>query len=144
MEMSKESFSQHYIKFQAKIKSFILSHDFAAKTTEYTNLFNQMASVAPDDMKEYIQKNPNFLKARNESLALMERIVEIHLGLSELFKMDEERLAQECHYKLSLIDERIATELKEAANLLHRFNIVSEAGRKTIKMIDNPFLAQAI
>lgn len=144
MSTKEELFSQHFEKFQAKIHNFVLQNDFAGKTAEYTDLFNQMASVAPDDMKEYIQKSPIFLKARNESLSLMEKVVAIHKGLEELFKLDEEALAKSCNYDLNSVDERIAKDLKESANLLHKFNIVSEAGRAAIKKSDDPFLSQAM
>lgn len=144
MSTIKEKFSEEFPKFQAKIHNFILQNDFAGKTAEYTDLFNQMASVAPDDMKEYIQKSPTFLKARNESLALMERVVSLHKGLEELFKLDEEGLAKSCNYDLNSVDERIAKDLKESANLLHRFNIVAEAGRAAIKKSDDPFLSQGM
>lgn len=144
MSTKEEKFSEDFKKFQMKIHNFVLQNNFAGKTQEYEELFNQMASIAPDDMKEYIQKSPTFLKARNESLRLMERIVALHKGLEELFKMDEQQLAKECGHDLNKIDERIGKELKEAANLLHQFNLASEAGRKAMKMIDDPFLAQGM
>jgi len=144
MSTIEERFSEEFPKFQAKIHNFILQNDFAGKTQEYTELFNQMASVAPDDMKEYIKKSPMFLKARNESLSLMEKVVALHKGLEELFKLDEQALAKSCNYDLNKVDERIAQDLKEAANLLHRFNIVSQAGRDAIKKSDDPFLSQAM
>jgi ElaB/YqjD/DUF883 family membrane-anchored ribosome-binding protein len=144
MSTKEENFSEEYKKFQMKIHNFVLQNDFAGKTQQYEELFNQMASVAPDDMKEYIQKSPTFLKARNESLELMERIVALHKGLEKIFKMDEQELAKMCDYDLDQIDERIGKDIKESANLLHRFNIVSEAGRKAIKMSDDPFLSQGM
>ncbi len=144
MSDKKAQFSQDYQKFQVKIHNFVVSHNFAAKVTEYTDMFNTMASISPDDMKEYIQKSPIFLKARNESLELMERIVALHKGLEEIFKMSEEELGKAYDFELAAVDKKIASDLKEAANLLHRFNSVSEAGRKAIEQADNPFFSQAL
>ncbi len=140
MHPNQEQFSQEFPKFQLKINNFILNQNFTQKTKEYTEMFNQMASISPDDMKEYAQKSPAFLKARNESLELMERIVAIHLELQELFKMDEESLGKAYEHNLNAVDEKIAAKLKEAATLLHHFNIASEKGRKAIERADNPFL----
>ena len=143
MHPNEEQFSQEFPKFQLKINNFILNQNFTEKTKEYTDMFNKMASVSPDDMKEYIQKAPLFLKARNESLELMERVVALHLELEEIFKMDEESLGKAYEYNLNAVDEKIAAKLKEAATLLHHFNIASEKGRQAIERADNPFLAQA-
>ena len=74
----------------------------------------------------------------------MERVVSLHKGLEELFKLDKDALAKSCNYDLNSVDERIAKDLKESANLLHRFNIVAEAGRAAIKKSDDPFLSQGM
>jgi hypothetical protein len=144
MNNTKAQFLEDFPKFQVKIHNFVRDTNFAAKTEEYTELFNQMASVSPDDMKEYIQKSPAFLNARNKSLALMERIVALHRGLEELFRMDAETLGKEYGYDLAKVDRRIAQELKEAATLLHQFDRVSEEGRKAIEQVDSPFFSQAL
>lgn len=140
--LSSEQFTQEYKKFQVKIHQFVVAQNFAAKTAQYVDLFNQMSSVAPDDMKEYIQKSPEFLAARNQSLELMERIVALHQGLEALFKMDEATLAKTYGFDLAKVDEKIASDIKSAAILLHQFNIVSERGRKAIERTDNPFFSQ--
>lgn len=137
-------FSQEFPKFKAKIKNFITSTKFKEKSAEYEELFNQMASVAPDDMKHYIEKSPAFLQARNKSLAYMERIVAIHKELEEIFEMDEITLGLKFKYNLNEVDELIGRKVKEAANLVHQFGIVSEEGRKAIEMVDDPFLSQAL
>jgi len=136
-------FSDDFEKFQVKIHKFVLDTNFASKASEYKEAFNKMASVAPDDMKLYIQKSPDFLQARNESLSLMEKIVELHMKLEEIFKMDETTLYLKCKGNLASIDKEIALHVKESANLIHRFEKVSEIGRKAIEKVDNPFFAQA-
>lgn len=137
-------FSNDYVKFQAKIANFILAQNFADRCEEYENLFNQMASISPDDMKEYIQKSPAFLQARNRSLSLMEKIVAIHRSLKELFELSEEELGVQCGYNLKKVDKEIAEKLQEAAYLLSEYEKASNEGRKAIEVADNPFLAQAL
>lgn len=133
-------FSQAFPKFRAKMQSFIVSTKFKAKSAEYEELFNQMASVAPDDMKHYIERSPAFLNARNKSLACMERIVVIHKELEVLFEMDQVTLGLKYRYDPNGVDELIGKKVKEAANLVHQFSIVSEEGRKAIQMADDPLL----
>jgi len=140
----KEQFSNDYPKFQAKIANFVLSQNFTARCEEYENLFNQMSSISPDDMKEYAQKSPAFLDARNKSLAYMEKIVEIHRSLQELFEYNENELGLKYNYNLTKVDKEIAEKLKEAAYYLHKYEEASEEGRKAIEIADNPFLSQAL
>jgi len=143
MHPNKEQFSKEFPLFLEKIEKFVQSQNFTEKTKEYTDLFNQMASVSPDDMKEYIQKAPEFLQARNTSLELMERVVALHLELEKIFGMDEETLGKTYEYNLNAVDEMIAGKLKEAATLLHQFSIASEKGRQAIERANDPFLSQA-
>ncbi len=136
-------FEDDFKKFQLKIHNFVRDTNFQAKTQEYNELFNQMASIAPDDMKEYVERSPDFLKYRNKSLAMMERIVEIHNNLERIFKLDATALELECKGKLENIDAVIGKEVQEAAKLLHQFHDVSEKGRTLIEKLDDPFLSQA-
>ncbi|MBU1659586.1 hypothetical protein KKG72_11150 [bacterium] len=140
----KEQFSKDYVKFQLKTANFIMSQNFAARCEEYENLFNQMASISPDDMKEYIQKSPTFLHARNKSLSLMEKIVSLHHSLKEIFELKEDELGLKYNYNLEKADKEIASKLHEAAYLLHEFEKVSKEGRKAIEIADSPFLSQAL
>jgi Na+/phosphate symporter len=140
----KEKFSNEYPKFQAKIANFVLSQNFAARCEEYDELFNQMSSIAPDDMRVYAQKSPAFLDARNKSLSIMEQIVSIHRDLKNLFELNEDALGIAYNYDLEAVDKHIAEKLKQSAYLLHQYALVSEAGRKAIEIADNPFLAQAL
>jgi hypothetical protein len=140
----KEKFSNEYPKFQAKIANFVLSQNFTARCEEYDELFNQMSSIAPDDMRIYAQKSPAFLDARNKSLSIMEQIVSIHRDLKSLFELNEEAIGLAYNYDLPAVDKDIAEKLKHSAHLLHQYAIVSEAGRKAIEIADNPFLAQAL
>ena len=140
----KEQFAQEYPQFKAKIHNFIVSSYFNSKTKEYEEMFNQMVSVSPEDMKESIQKSPEFLQARNQSLSLMEKIVTLHKGLDFIFKMEENALAEFCQYDLKRVDQRVAQDLKEAATLLQQFDLVSEKGRKVIEMLEDPFLSQGM
>jgi len=102
-----------------------------------------MASIAPDDMKEYVERSPEFLKYRNKSLAMMERIVEIHNNLERIFKLDMSALELESKGDLKNIDAVIGKKVQEAAQLLHQFHEVSEKGRALIEKLDDPFLSQA-
>jgi hypothetical protein len=140
----KDKFATDYVKFQAKIANFVLSQNFTARCEEYENLFNQMSSISPDDMKEYVQKSPAFLTARNKSLSIMEKIVEVHRSLKELFELSENELGLKYSYNLDKVDKEIADRLKEAAFLLHKYEEASKEGRKAIEIADNPFLAQAL
>lgn len=139
-----EQFSKDYVKFQVKIANFVLTQNFTARCEEYENLFNQMASISPDDMKQYIQKSPDFLVARNKSLSIMEKIVSLHKSLKEIFELNENQLGLRYQYNLEEVDKEIAEKLKEAAYLLHQFEKVSEDGRKAIEIADNPFLSQVL
>ncbi|DAB29289.1 MAG TPA: hypothetical protein CFH84_10340 [Sulfurimonas sp. UBA12504] len=140
----KEKFSNEYPKFQAKIANFVLSQNFTARCKEYDVLFNQMSSIAPDDMRVYAQKSPAFLDARNKSLSIMEQIVSIHRDLKNLFELNKDALGLAYNYDLEAVDKHIAEKLKQSAYLLHQYALVSEAGRKAIEIADNPFLAQAL
>ncbi len=137
-------FSEDFPRFKAKIHNFIVTQDFAGKVEQYDKLFNEMASIAPDDMKEYVQSSPSFLPLRNRSLQLMERITDLHNGLDALFKMDEQTLGKAYDYDLNKVDQKIAKDLKEAANLLHQFETVSEQGRQAMEKVDSPFFSQGI
>ncbi len=136
-------FQDDFKKFQIKIHNFVRDTSFQIKTKEYNELFNQMASIAPDDMKEYAERSPEFLKYRNKSLAMMERIVEIHNNLERIFKLDAIALELECKGKLENIDAVIGKEVQEVAQLVHQFHDVSEKGRALIEKLNDPFLAQA-
>jgi len=140
----KEKYSNEYPKFQAKIANFVLSQNFTARLEEYEELFNQMSSISPDDMRMYAQKSPAFLDARNKSLSLMEQILTLHRELKTLFELNEHELGLRYNYSLETIDKEIADKLKRSAYLLHQYTTVSEAGRKAIEIADNPFLAQAL
>lgn len=140
----KEKFELEYPKFQVKIANFLMTQNFDARCEEYENLFNQMSSIAPDDMKVYVEKSPAFLQARNKSLAYMERIVELHRELKEIFSLDKDTLAKQYNYQLKEVDTLIAKKLQESAYLLKQYEESSEAGRKAIENVNNPFLAQAL
>jgi 3-methyladenine DNA glycosylase Tag len=141
--MQKE-FIKDYPKFQAKIKAFIENTKFKERLEEYHSHFEQMLSISPDDMREYAERSPKFLDARNRSLALMERILEIHRNLEEIFAMDMTTLGETFKYDLKAIDQKIADDVKESAALLHQFEIESEKGRKAIEEADSPFFSQAL
>ncbi|MDY0121866.1 MAG: hypothetical protein RBR54_07965 [Sulfurimonas sp.] len=140
----KEKFAQEYPKFQVKIANFLMTQNFDARCEEYENLFNQMSSIAPDDMKVYVEKSPAFLEARNKSLAYMERIVELHRELKALFSLSQEALGEKYDYDLKEVDTLIAKKLQESAYFLKQYELSSEAGRKAIEVVNNPFLAQAL
>ena len=142
--MSQEQFSNEYPQFQAKMANFLLSNGFDEKATQYEKLFNEMSSIAPDDMKEYIQRSPEFLNLRNRSLALMERIVAIHKGLQDLFASSQESLGKKYNYDLKQVDAHIGKELKQVAQMIHQFETISEQGRDLLKKLDDPFLSQAL
>ena len=140
----KEKFAQEYPKFQVKIANFLMTHNFDARCEEYENLFSQISSVAPDDMKIYVEKSPAFLEARNKSLAYMERIVELHRELKTIFSLSEDALGEMYNYDLKELDALIAQKLQESAYFLKQYEDSSEAGRKAIEVVNNPFLAQAL
>lgn len=137
-------FSKDFPKFKAKIHNFVVAQNFAGKVEYYDRLFNEMASISPDDMKEYVQQSPSFLPLRNKSLQLMERITDLHNGLDALFKMEEDELGKTYDYDLQKIDKKIAADLKEAANLIHQFETVSEQGRQAMEKVDSPFFSQSL
>ncbi len=138
----KEKFSQDYPRFKTKIANFVLTQNFTDRCKEYEEYFEQMSSISPDDMKEYVQKSPTFLKARNKSLSMMENIVDIHRKLKELFELNEDELGLKYSYNLLEVDKEIAKLLQEAAFLLKEFEKVSQIGRDAIKKADDPFLSQ--
>lgn len=139
-----DTFHTDFPKFKAKIHNFVVSQNFVSKVEYYDRLLHEMASVSPDDMKSYVERSPSFLQLRNESMKLMERIVDLHQSLNEIFKMEEEELGKRYDYNLEHVDQTIAEQLKEAAALIHRFNIVSEKGRQAIEQVDSPFFSQAL
>ncbi|RLA68679.1 MAG: hypothetical protein DRG24_09855 [Epsilonproteobacteria bacterium] len=139
-----EQFAQDFPKFKAKIQGFIASQHFNERLEHYNKLFDEMASVAPDDMREYVEKAPKFLEARNKSLQIMERIVAIHQELDILFKMDEAILGKTYDYDLAKVDQRVADNLQEAAYMIDQFEVYSEMGRKAIEQADSPFFSQAL
>lgn len=139
-----KQFSKDFPKFKAKIHNFVVAQNFAGKVEYYDRLFNEMASISPDDMKEYVQQSPSFLPLRNKSLQLMERITDLHNGLDALFKMEEDELGKAYDYDLQKIDKKIAADLKEAANLIHQFETVSEQGRQAMEKVDSPFFSQSL
>lgn len=139
-----EEFTKDFPKFQEKIKKFKETTKFQARLDEYHNHFEQMMSISPDDMREYAEKSPKFLDARNRSLAIMERILEIHRNLEEIFNMDATGLGLKFEYDLKKVDQQIANDVKESARLIHQFDIESEKGRKAIKEADSPLFSQAL
>ena len=139
-----KQFSEDFPKFKAKIHNFVVAQNFAGKVEYYDKLFNEMASVSPDDMKEYVQNSPSFLPIRNKSLQIMERITDLHNDLDALFKMQEDELGKAYEYDLNKVDRKIAADLKEAANLIHQFETVSEQGRQAMEKVDSPFFSQAL
>lgn len=139
-----KAFEEEFAKFQAKIQQFRQTQMFDQRKSEYEQMFNQMASVAPDDMKHYIEKSERFLPLRNRSLELMEQIVRIHSELAELFESDAEALGQKCDFQLEKIDREIAEKLKEVSKMLKEFEYLTEEGSKIIKIADDPFLSQGM
>jgi hypothetical protein len=125
-------FMQDFPKFSAKIQNFVLTTGFKKNAEQYEELFNQMSSIAPNDMKAYIEKSPAFLQARNESLAIMEKVVAIHKRLEDMFAMSAEVLGEIHGYDLAKIDTNIGKDIQESAKLIHQFKIVSERGRQAI------------
>lgn len=139
-----KAFEEDFAKFQTKIQHFRQTQMFDQRKAEYENMFNQMASVAPDDMKHYIEKSERFLPLRNRSLALMEHIVRIHNELAELFDMDAETLGKKYDDALETVDQEIGSKLQEAAKMLKEFEYLTEEGRKIIEIADDPFLSQGM
>lgn len=137
-------FSEDFPKFKAKIHNFVVTQNFVAKVEYYDRLLHEMASVSPDDMKEYVERSPSFLTLRNQSIQIMEKVVDLHNGLDALFKMGEEELGKAYGYDLAKVDQKIAADLKEAARLIHEFTRVSEEGRRAIEQVDSPFFSQAL
>jgi hypothetical protein len=140
----KETFTEEFPKFKAKIHNFVVSQNFVAKVEYYDRLLNEMASVSPDDMKTYVERSPSFLQLRNRSIQIMERIVDLHHGLDALFKMEAEELGNAYEWDLSRADKKIAADLQEAARLIHEFSVVSEQGRAAVEQVDSPFFSQAL
>jgi len=138
----KAQFAQDYPKFKKKIDSFVSHTKFEQRLEEYTTIFDQMASVSPDDMREFVERSPIFLKARNESMKLMEEIVSINLGLKEIFDLDQATLGKRCNYNLDIIDKKIADDMKRLAILLHHYEIASKKGREAMEAAQNPFFEQ--
>ena len=138
------TFEQDFPKFQAKIAQFRHNTNFETRMAEYVELMNQMMSVSPDDMREYAERSPKFLDARNHSLAIMERILEIHQNLDEIFKMDATALQRYCEGDLGKIDQEIAKSVKESAVLLKQYEQWSEEGRKALEVLNSPFLSQGL
>ncbi|MEA3418412.1 MAG: hypothetical protein U9Q90_03350 [Campylobacterota bacterium] len=139
----KTVFAEDYPKFKQKIDGFVNHTKFYDRFEEYTKIFDQMASVSPDDMREFIEKSPLFIKARNESMKLMEEIVSINLGLKEIFELDQASLGKRCNYDLEKIDQKIAGDIKRLAQLLHDYEIASEKGREAIEEAQDTFFEQA-
>ena len=127
-----EKFRADFPKFAAKVQNFVLTTGFKQNCEQYENLFNQMSSIAPDEMKEYIEKSPEFLQARNESLAIMERIVAIHKRLENIFSMNADVLSEIHGFDLAKIDANMGKDIQESARLLHEFEVISERGRSAI------------
>jgi hypothetical protein len=139
-----KQFHNDFIKFQSKIAQFRQNTHFDARLNEYEELMNQMMSVSPDDMREFAEKSPTFLDARNRSLAAMERILEIHQELNALFKMDESTLAAHCHNDLASVDAQIAKNIQESAMLLKQYEHYSDVGRKALEQLNSPFFSQTL
>ncbi|NOQ29596.1 MAG: hypothetical protein GQ570_00585 [Helicobacteraceae bacterium] len=137
-----EKFSEEYPKFKAKIHNFIVSTNFVAQQEEYEKLFDQMANIAIDDIKEIVEKSPKFLDIRNRTLQYMERIVEIYRELDEIFKMDEITLGLKCKYNLATIDKQIAEYVQESAKLIFHYKELSDQGREIVDSINSPFFQQ--
>ena len=137
------NFDKEYIQFKAKISNFIVSTGFVSNKEQYTNVFNQMASIAPDDMKEVIQKEPEFIIIRNKTLQIMENIVVLHNELDDIFKLEKEDLQKKYHDNLKTLDMEIAKKIKEVANLVHAYDVLSEKGRALVEKTSSPFFSQA-
>ncbi|MCH9814607.1 MAG: hypothetical protein K0U47_11780 [Epsilonproteobacteria bacterium] len=135
-------FKEDYPKFKAKINSFISDTQFETRVETYITLFDQMASISPDDIRELLEKVPMFAETRNHSMQLMEKIVQIHLDLKELFALEEEALGLKYNYDLKKVDQEVADKLKESAQLLKEYERVSEHGRELIEASRNPFFDQ--
>lgn len=137
------NFDKEYIQFKAKISNFIVSTGFISNKEQYTNVFNQMASIAPDDMKEVIQKEPEFIIIRNKTLQIMENIVVLHNELDDIFKLEKEDLQKKYHDNLKTLDMEIAKKIKEVANLVYVYDVLSEKGRALVEKTSSPFFSQA-
>ncbi len=136
------TFSEEFSEFKAKVHSFVASTHFNAQLDEYKSILNKIVSVDPAEMKEQIQNSSEFIEARNQSLALMEKIVSLYKELDTIFQMDEESLGSFCQFDLRIVDERVARDLKEASGLLQEFENVSLRGKKILESLEDPFLSQ--
>lgn len=140
----KEDFSKNFAEFKTKTNDFQVSTHFNSRLGQYEDMFNKIASICLTDLKESIQKSPEFLHARQQSLDLMENIISLYKGLETIFNMDEDTLGEFCQYDLNIIDQTVAKDLNEAASLLRQFDIASEKARKVIELIEDPFLSQGM
>lgn len=137
-----KQFKEDYPKFKAKIDGFVTDTQFDMRVETYVNLFDQMASISPDDIRELLKEVPMFDETRNRSMQLMEQIVQIHLDLQKLFALDEEALGIKYNYDLKKVDLEVAQKLQESAQLLQEYEKVSEYGRELIEASRNPFFDQ--
>ncbi len=139
-----ESFHTDFPHFKAKIEAFVDSTNFYANKDIYEDISVKIASISPDDLKESIRTSVEFVRAREQSLDLIQKAVKLYQGLDEIFTMDEESLGVICEYDLTSLERRVEKELKEAADLLRQFEIASEKSRKIIESLEDPFLSQGL
>ncbi len=123
------TFHDEYVQYKEKIQDFLVANNFETKHKEYQALFYEMNTLSDQELDIYAEQSPLFLEARKLSLRIIERIVEIHDELQEIFNLDEEKTAQRCKDELLDLDRYIAASLQESAALLEEFNEAREAGR---------------
>jgi len=129
----KTQFTEEYPKYKAKIDKFIEQTSFHQRLEQYTKHLEQMTSIDHDTIKEISEKEPSFLNARNESIRLMEEIIETQKSLKEIFELDEEAIGEFCEYDVKRVNKEIADKIKHATQLLYDFEIVSQLGQKILE-----------
>ena len=129
----KAEFTEEYPKYKAKIEKFIKQTSFHERLEQYTKHLEQMTSIDLDAMKNISEKEPAFINARNESIRLMEEIIDTQHALKEVFELNQESLGEHCEYDLKLMNRDIADKIKHSTQLLYDFEIVSKLGQKILE-----------
>lgn len=119
------------------------STNFYLKLKEYEDILSTIYTLKTTIIDNKDKSPIELLNTIDESYILMKEIVELHRGLETIFKMNEEALGIFCDYDFKGIDKRVTQDLKSSANLVHKFDNVSQKSREIFESLNHTFTSQS-
>ena len=143
MTRLKEVFTKEFPTYKERIDNFTTSTHFYLKSKEYENILITVSALQANGINNKDKSPAELINTINESYILIKEIVKLNRGLEAIFKMNEDALGTFCDYDFKEIDKRVTQDLTKLADLVEKFDNVSQKSREVFESIGNTFISKS-